>query len=118
MVVTFTCYPTPDCIRSLSKTIIFVHPDFYLQNEGENEGKNEGKNEDEILALTEREALVISVLSDNPKLSTVKLGSMLNIKKSTMDRTLKSLKEKGWLSREGSTNGGRWIIHKPDKTTR
>ena len=104
--------------RTFFVTTIFVHPDFYLQNEGKNEGNNEGKNEGEILALTEREAMVIAALSDNPKLSTVKLVSMLNIKKSTVDRTLKSLKDKGWLSRKGSTNGGRWIIHKPDKTDR
>ena len=83
---------------------------------GTNEAKNEAKNEANEVKLTgdleEKEHLVLSVIKDNNTISAPKIGIELGISKSSVDRAIKGLKEKGYVLREGPTNGGTWKILK------
>lgn len=88
-------------------------------NEAKNEAKNEAneaKNEANEVKLTgdleEKEHLVLSVIKDNNTISAPKIGIELGISKSSVDRAIKGLKEKGYVLREGPTNGGTWKILK------
>lgn len=88
-------------------------------NEAKNEAKNEAneaKNEANEVKLTgdleEKEHLVLSVIKDNNTISAPKIGIELGISKSSVDRAIKGLKEKGYVFREGPTNGGTWKILK------
>lgn len=59
--------------------------------------------------LTQNEMLVLQVITQNPGLSAAKIGSQIGISKPSVERVLRSLKDKGRIRREGSTRG-KWII--------
>jgi len=61
--------------------------------------------------LTETEALVYHALQQNPELSAVKMAEKLHVSRPTIERAEKSLKEKGYIARQGKTRGI-WIILK------
>ena len=61
--------------------------------------------------LTQNEMLVLQVITQNPGLSAAKIGSQIGISKPSVERVLRSLKDKGRIRREGSTRG-KWIILK------
>ena len=62
-------------------------------------------------SLTQNEMLVLQVISQNPSLTAAKISSEVGFSKPTVERVLKSLKNKGCIRREGSTRG-KWIILK------
>lgn len=61
--------------------------------------------------LTSKEALVLQVLTAQPDLTAAKIAEKAGVSKPTVERTLRSLKEKGVIRREGSTRG-KWIVLK------
>ena len=59
--------------------------------------------------INNRELAVLEALKSAPDLTIPLLKSMLGVSESTIERTLRSLKRKGLIRREGSTRG-RWIV--------
>lgn len=53
--------------------------------------------------------VVMQAISRNPGLSAAKIAAQIGISKASVERILRSLKEKKYIRREGSTRG-RWII--------
>lgn len=60
--------------------------------------------------LTKNEKNVYAILSENPTFTRSDLIENLNISARTLDRTIKSLKEKHLIARIGSDKTGHWII--------
>ena len=79
-------------------------------NDGNLDG-NDGNVDGNDQSLTQNEMLVLQVITQNPGLSAAKIGSQIGISKPSVERVLRSLKDKGRIRREGSTRG-KWIILK------
>ena len=73
---------------------------------------NEARNEARNGVLTVRESEILYMIEDSPSISAAALSEELKTSRSTIDRTIKGLKEKGYLIHEGSTKKGRWKILK------
>lgn len=76
--------------------------------EGINEGINEGIKEGIKLEPTER--LVVDKLIENMHITTNELVEQLKISRSSVERTLKILKEKNAITRVGSRKKGEWRV--------
>ncbi|MDE6944018.1 MAG: MarR family transcriptional regulator, partial [Lachnospiraceae bacterium] len=59
--------------------------------------------------LTQNEIYVLQVISKMPALSASKIAAATGISKPSVERALRSLKQKKYIRREGSTRG-RWRI--------
>ena len=60
--------------------------------------------------LSETESAVYGMIKKDPKLSALKIAEAAGISKATVERAEKSLKEKGFIERKGSTRGFRKIL--------
>ena len=60
--------------------------------------------------LTIKEMAVIRLIAENNHISLKELAGKPGLSKGTVDRVIKSLKEKGVLQRIGSKNNSTWII--------
>lgn len=60
--------------------------------------------------LTIKEMAVIKLIAENNHISLKELASKPGLSKGTVDRIIKSLKEKGVLQRIGSKNNSTWVI--------
>lgn len=76
-------------------------------NPNGNDGNPDGNNR----SLTQNEMHVLQVISRYPDFSAAKIGSQIGISKPSVERVLRSLKDKGLIRREGSTRG-KWIVLK------
>ncbi len=87
------------------------NPDGNDGNNGGNNGGNPSDNDDnrKDIGLTHFETYVYNLIGQDPKLSTSKLSLQTGKSQSTVERAIRTLKEKGKIRREGSTHG-RWII--------
>ena len=56
--------------------------------------------------LNEYEIQILTLIKNNSKLTSQKMSEMIQISKRQIDRTLKSLKEKGYIERIGSNKKG------------
>ena len=83
-----------------------IHPDFFYKNERVNEGVNEGVSKD----LTEKEQMILNAMKRTPSISVAKMVKELNISKASIERAIKSMKEKQLIVREGSAKSGKWIV--------
>ena len=81
-----------------------------IETDGNPDG-NDGYLDGNDGYLTQNEMLVLQVITQNPGLSAAKIGSQIGISKPSVERVLRSLKDKGRIRREGSTRG-KWIILK------
>lgn len=81
-----------------------------IETDGNPDG-NDGNLDGNDGYLTQNEMLVLQVITQNPGLSAAKIGSQIGISKPSVERVLRSLKDKGRIRREGSTRG-KWIILK------
>ena len=68
------------------------------------------------LPLTEkggetREALVISLIKDDPKISMSKMAEQTGYSAKQIEKTIDKLKARGIVSRSGADNCGVWIIN-------
>ena len=61
--------------------------------------------------LSLKEMAVIRQIKDNPNISITVIAAKTRLSKSTIDRTIRALKEKGLLTRSGSKNNSTWIIN-------
>lgn len=75
---------------------------------------NDGNIDGNDGSLTQNEILVLQVLSRTPALSAAKIGAEIGISKPSVERVLRSLKNKKFIRREGSTRG-KWIVLKKGK---
>ena len=81
-----------------------------IETDGNPDG-NDGYLDGNDGYLTQNEMLILQVITQNPGLSAAKIGSQIGISKPSVERVLRSLKDKGRIRREGSTRG-KWIILK------
>ena len=47
----------------------------------------------------------------NPHSTAVEIGKAIGLSKATVQRAIEDMKVAGIVSREGSNNGGQWLIH-------
>lgn len=80
-------------------TTLFIHPEF--QNDSVHDLYSD---------LKKREQEVYRAIADDPTLSARNLVKILTVSESTVNRALKSLKEKSYIAREGSDKNGKWLI--------
>ena len=83
-------------------TTLLIHPDFFYKNEGVNEGVSKD--------LTEKEQMILNAMKSTPSISVAKMVKELNISKASIERAIKSMKEKQLIVREGSAKSGKWIV--------
>ena len=58
-----------------------------------------------------KEMSVIRQFEDNPKMSITDIAAKTRFSKSTIDRVIRALKEKGLLTRTGAKNNATWLIN-------
>lgn len=61
--------------------------------------------------LSETEKRILQVIIDDPAITSQAIAERCNISRKTVTRNCKSLKEKGFIAREGNTRG-KWIVLK------
>ncbi len=89
------------------RIVLTLQMDPYDNGDDGNDGNNDGNDG----SLTQNELYVLQVISKMPALSASKIAAATGISKPSVERALRSLKEKKYIRREGSTRG-RWIILK------
>ncbi len=86
-------------------TLPLTEKDFLPQRYDTGEEKREEKGEET------REALVISLIKDDPKISMSKMAEQTGYSAKQIEKTIDKLKARGIVSRSGADNGGVWIIN-------
>lgn len=72
---------------------------------------NEAINEVIKSTLNTNEQTVLELISDNPKITKPEMKEKTGLSMSTVERAIKSLKEKGIIERVGSNKTGYWKIN-------
>jgi Fic family protein len=73
-------------------------------------GERGGESGGEKLRLNATQAAVLAAIRQSDQITTEQMIIAVGKTRSTIERAIKALKEKGVLSREGPDKGGRWII--------
>jgi Fic family protein len=76
---------------------------------GKTGGENDGESGGEKHRLNATQAAVLSAIKANNWVTTEQLTAEVGKTKSTIERAIKSLKEKGLLKRDGPDKGGHWV---------
>lgn len=66
----------------------------------------------EIGLLTEREKEVFELIKSNPNLTTNEIKEILYVSVATVNNSLRSLKQKGYIMHSDSEEKDKWIILK------
>ena len=100
--------------RTYFATTLFFHPDFVRikGNEYRNDTENDIENDTVICNLSKNETVVFQVLQQRSDISADQVAVLAKVSRSTVNRTIKKLKEKGLIRRNGSDRKGTWIILK------
>ena len=61
--------------------------------------------------LSLKEMALIRQIQDNPNISITDIAANTRLSKSTIDRVIRTLKEKGLLTRIGAKNNATWLIN-------
>lgn len=69
---------------------------------------------DDPKEISERQGFILKIIKEVPSISRKELTQKTGLSDSTLKRELANLKSKGYISRQGSTAHGIWIVH--DKT--
>lgn len=72
---------------------------------GVNGGVYNGVNE-----LTERQQVIVKLILSNPFISAKNMAQVAHIAYRTIQRELSSMQKQNIIHREGSKNGGRWVV--------
>ncbi len=96
--------------RTFFLTTFLIHPDFIASNEAGNEATNEAVNEAVNDGLTDNEKLVLNAMKLDAAITTPQMVELLGLPRTTIQRVIKSLKEKNLIQRAGATKNGKWII--------
>ena len=94
--------------RTYFLTTFLIHPNFTDTDDGINVGLNGGKTEH--ANLTDNERTVLYLIQQNQMITAAEIAASMGVSARTAERTVKSLKEKGLIAREGAKRNGRWII--------
>ena len=89
-----------------------INPDRVILTLEVGPASNEARNEARKNELNNREEKILAVIKLMPTMSATMLSEELGVSRSTVDRTIRSLKEKGYIIHEGSTKKGTWKILK------
>ena len=89
-----------------------INPDRVILTLEVGPASNEARNEARKNELNNREEKILAVIKLMPTMSATMLSEELGVSRSTVDRTIRSLKEKGYIIHEGSTKKGTWRILK------
>ena len=76
------------------------------QSEGENEGQNEGKK----LKPKDRRERIITIITENPKITAYDISKKFNVTDRTIERDLKVLTDNNIIEYVGSARGGYWKV--------
>lgn len=60
--------------------------------------------------LSDRERLVLDIISRGGTETTAEIASEIGLSQSTVSRAVRSLQDKGVLRREGGSRKGRWVV--------
>ena len=74
-------------------------------------GDTKPQNDASKPQLTVKEKSVVEIMTGNPRVSIDEIARMTGISDSTIDRIIKSLKEKGIIERKGQKNNSLWIVN-------
>ena len=61
--------------------------------------------------LNKTRVTILELMSENSKISTAKLATILGISTTAVDKNIKFLKENGYIQRIGSAKGGYWEVY-------
>ena len=75
-----------------------------------NAGNDRENDREKWAKLTPRQVLILSVMKENDRVTTEELKARLHTSISTVNREIATLKKAKVLDREGSDNGGRWLV--------
>ena len=75
-------------------------------------GLSVGVNVGVSVELDKNETAILTLLRDDPEKSTARIADTLGVSSRTIDRALKSMKEKGVIKREGAHKNGYWVLLK------
>lgn len=81
---------------------------------GDNSGNHVGNGVnifDDPNWLLTSDFTVYKIIEDNPSVTIANISTMLGVSERTVQRSIKELKDKGYIKREGSTCG-KWVILK------
>ena len=78
----------------------------------ENDSLNDSLKENDSIKLSDSEKKVLTEIRKNPSVTVLDLVTKTNLSEPTVNRALKSLKEKNILRREGSKKDGFWKTEK------
>lgn len=94
--------------RTYFLTTFLIHPEFTASSGAVNEAVNGAVND----GITDNEKLVFNAMKLDATITTPKMVELLGLSRTTIQRAIKSLKEKGFIQRSGSDKSGTWIILK------
>ncbi len=66
----------------------------------------------EVEKLTENQKMILELIKNNPYISKIEMSNAISIRVSSIDKNITTLKEKGFLRREGHDKGGHWKLIK------
>ena len=98
--------------RTYFLTTFLIHPEFTASSGAVNEAVNEAENEAVNDGMTDNEKLVLNAMKLDATITTPKMVELLGLSRTTIQRAIRSLKEKGFIQRNGSDKSGTWIILK------
>jgi len=78
--------------------------------DGVSDGINDGINDG--IKLSDIEALILSEMADSPHITLAALTEKTGKSLRTIERVVKSLREKGIIERKGSNKSGAWLLVK------
>ena len=96
--------------RTYFLTTILIHPDFIASHDGMNDGINVELNDSVMKNLSDKEQTVVHLIRRNPSMTVAEIAAAMGVSAKTVERAIKSLKEKEIVAREGAKRNGKWII--------
>lgn len=97
-----------DDARTYFSTTLYIHPDF--EKHQTNGAINEAING--AIKLTQNEILIRDYVQAHPNATIADVAAALSIGKSSVDRAVKSMKDKGILTRQGANKNKSWTVLK------
>lgn len=105
-------FKRPEIVESISPDRVTLTLQIEIDgNLDDNDGNFDGNDGNPDGNLTPNEQIVLTEIVKDASLSAAKIGIKIGISKPSVERIIRSLKQKGYIRREVSTRG-RWIILK------
>jgi ATP-dependent DNA helicase RecG len=83
------------------------------EGEVDGEGEKEKREVDrEREKLSENQKIILNLIKNDPYISIKEMSKAIGIRPSSIDKNIKTLKEKSYLRREGTAKGGYWKLLK------